>query len=731
MYNFSSKILEQKKTIFFVIFIFALFANFFLIPIVKTSFHSSEFVVKAQSIDFPQECTTQAGIDKWSKPDVSGSNWNGTWAWATNPGTVISLAIAKIFEYATYYLALLSKYILINTLSTLESLTIISPSGVFYPGWAVVRDLANMLIVLGFVIVGIATALRIRDYEAKQLLPKLIIIALLINFSGLFCGLIIDATNIIITGGFSGGASGTGTITQITQTFNCLHNSRLTVSLLNDNVPLYIGYSAIFDLIAIVIAFDFFYLAVLLIARYAILGILFILSPLAFSFWVYPASKKLWSEWWNAFLKWSFMGVGLMFSLWIASVVFGSTTVNNTTPDVLLKIIISLLIIYVGVKMTSKSNGIAAMASSAIMGIATGGAGLAMGAAGKVGGGGAKALDKLSGGAGSAAAQKVSSVAGRGLERMGLRQTGTTAETNKQRVEKEAAPLATAYAAAKATGDTATMDRIQKQAKQGKGAQQAAAYKVVSDAKDLHKAFADSSKPGGVDYQKAANQASYAESVGATGVIKTSENAMPKLAEYNKASVNEIMKKDPIKYPNTTAGQAAAGREAVRKKTSEMGVADMRSMPAPQMDADFFEMANPQTLKRAGLEFNGDQRAISKAALPELRDRRNQELITAHVAAGGPAFTGPNTAANRDTYYQANLSTDALSNKYKAMNPSAQAAWGTALSAPEKKIYDEAGGMANADRAYAAVERNKMDIASGGKVGTLENSIKAIKAINT
>jgi len=62
--------------------------------------------------------------------------------------------------------------------------------------WASVRDIANMFIVLGFVVVGIATSLRFGEYGAKKLLPFLIIIAILINFSGLFCGLIIDASNI-------------------------------------------------------------------------------------------------------------------------------------------------------------------------------------------------------------------------------------------------------------------------------------------------------------------------------------------------------------------------------------------------------------------------------------------------------------------------------------------------------------------------------------------------------
>ncbi len=83
----------------------------------------------------------------------------------------------------------------------------------FISGWTSVRDIANLFIVLGFVVIGISFALRIGEYGSKKVLFSLIIIALLVNFSGLFCGLIIDASNIIMKdllrrGGGSGSFSG-------------------------------------------------------------------------------------------------------------------------------------------------------------------------------------------------------------------------------------------------------------------------------------------------------------------------------------------------------------------------------------------------------------------------------------------------------------------------------------------------------------------------------------------
>ena len=55
--------------------------------------------------------------------------------------------------------------------------------GVIDIGWPIVRDLANMALVLILVIIGLATALRLSEYEARKTLPRLLIDALLINFT--------------------------------------------------------------------------------------------------------------------------------------------------------------------------------------------------------------------------------------------------------------------------------------------------------------------------------------------------------------------------------------------------------------------------------------------------------------------------------------------------------------------------------------------------------------------
>jgi len=63
-------------------------------------------------------------------------------------------------------------------------------------GWQVTRDLSNMFFILFIVVIAFATILRFEKYGIKKLLPKIIIIVLLINFSYVICAVIIDFSNI-------------------------------------------------------------------------------------------------------------------------------------------------------------------------------------------------------------------------------------------------------------------------------------------------------------------------------------------------------------------------------------------------------------------------------------------------------------------------------------------------------------------------------------------------------
>ncbi|PIP34883.1 hypothetical protein COX21_00500, partial [Candidatus Falkowbacteria bacterium CG23_combo_of_CG06-09_8_20_14_all_41_10] len=65
-------------------------------------------------------------------------------------------------------------------------------------GWTIVRDVCNMFFILILLIIAFATILRVERYSFKTLLPKLILMAVLINFSKLICGVFIDFAQVIM-----------------------------------------------------------------------------------------------------------------------------------------------------------------------------------------------------------------------------------------------------------------------------------------------------------------------------------------------------------------------------------------------------------------------------------------------------------------------------------------------------------------------------------------------------
>ena len=50
-------------------------------------------------------------------------------------------------------------------------------------GWTVVRDVANMFFIVGLLVISFGTVFRIQEYRYNNLLSRLIIMAVLINFS--------------------------------------------------------------------------------------------------------------------------------------------------------------------------------------------------------------------------------------------------------------------------------------------------------------------------------------------------------------------------------------------------------------------------------------------------------------------------------------------------------------------------------------------------------------------
>ncbi|HNX58381.1 MAG TPA: hypothetical protein PKK43_04740, partial [Spirochaetota bacterium] len=65
-------------------------------------------------------------------------------------------------------------------------------------GWVIVRDVCNMFFVVVLLIIAFGTILHLENYSYKKWLPKLILMAVLINFSKTICGLLIDVAQVVM-----------------------------------------------------------------------------------------------------------------------------------------------------------------------------------------------------------------------------------------------------------------------------------------------------------------------------------------------------------------------------------------------------------------------------------------------------------------------------------------------------------------------------------------------------
>lgn len=196
-------------------------------------------------------------------------------------------------------------------------------------GWQFTRDLANMFFVLILAWIGFATILRLKDYEVKSILPKLILIAVLVNFIPVICGVIIDVAD-IMTWYFSLKSLNIGAL--MLDKLPGFEIARGGTEGLLKLIPGTGGISGIavkslmgivFNLVA---AFMLVLYTLLFVVRIVAIWVLIILAPLAWLGYIIPAGKKMWSMWWKNFIQWTIIGIPLMFFLYLSGFVFGGTS---------------------------------------------------------------------------------------------------------------------------------------------------------------------------------------------------------------------------------------------------------------------------------------------------------------------------------------------------------------------------------------------------------------------
>ena len=320
-----------------------------------------------------------------------------TWA-----GAIIGGIIAVIINGVAKILILL-----VSVLMNVAAYSDFIHADAVSKGWVVVRDICNMFFVVILLVIAFATILGQEEYGAKKMLPKLIMAAVLINFSKMLCGLMIDVASVIMltfVNAFS--AIGAANILNILGIDQITAVAETTDS--STSFAMVVG-AYIFGLLYVIIA-TVVVAAMLgmLVMRIVMIWILVVLSPLAFFLQAVPGKGQQYaSQWWS---KWSsnlIVGPVIAFFLWLsfAALQTGNNpiTVQNDenvntekadpagigskagTTSQMAKFVIAIGMLLGGMKIAQEVGGEAGGALGAGMGQLNKGKALAFGAGAAVG----------------------------------------------------------------------------------------------------------------------------------------------------------------------------------------------------------------------------------------------------------------------------------------------------------------------------------------------------------
>jgi hypothetical protein len=250
-----------------------------------------------------------------------GQVWTVTDCLANSAHAVVYL-IALLANFVLYLVGVLLTFTVQHTVVNMgHYITSSSAEGVRV-AWTVIRDIANIAIIGGLVATAIGSILKMPNVNAQRFIVRLIIAALLVNFSFFFAGAIIDSSNFLATKIYEATVGSNGNIID--------RFSQITVSLRPDfstwithnsiTAPFNYSYraqgasAAVIGLInavgllimTCVSVFVFLSVIALLVGRFVALILILISSPIGIAGLAIPKFETYAKQWWQALFEQAF-----------------------------------------------------------------------------------------------------------------------------------------------------------------------------------------------------------------------------------------------------------------------------------------------------------------------------------------------------------------------------------------------------------------------------------------
>ncbi|PJA32967.1 MAG: hypothetical protein CO185_00865 [Candidatus Zambryskibacteria bacterium CG_4_9_14_3_um_filter_42_15] len=193
--------------------------------------------------------------------------------------------------------------------------------------WTTIRDLANMTFIFILLYAAIKTILGMGS-DTKKLIIRVIIVAILINFSLFFTQVVIDASNILAIAFYDAIAPGALAATNLKDALLNPGMSDAFMDAMNltslydisalENVPEMFTIAVMGSIMLLIATFVFFAAAIMFIVRYTVLILVLILSPLALMGFILPGIKSYADKWKDALIGQAFFAPVYFMLVWIS-----------------------------------------------------------------------------------------------------------------------------------------------------------------------------------------------------------------------------------------------------------------------------------------------------------------------------------------------------------------------------------------------------------------------------
>lgn len=228
-------------------------------------------------------------------------------------------------------------------------------------GWEFTSGLANMIFILIFVAIALSYILKLETWGMKKALPRLIIIAFLLNFSLLFVKMFVDmgwivqnSLKVTLFGdagmavpiasqvlqsiskavfGYFAGFFLPYYLTTLIPFLSSVSLIAFATAILTTQV-LFGTFSETFLLAAfgLVGGLIFFVYAILFLVRVAVIWLLAIAAPLAFAANILPQTQKYFQQWLKTLFQWVFLGAVVFFMMGLGLKFFAVAAPGLSNP---------------------------------------------------------------------------------------------------------------------------------------------------------------------------------------------------------------------------------------------------------------------------------------------------------------------------------------------------------------------------------------------------------------